>query len=332
MRAALSPILILLLLPVWARADSGPPTTDSRESDVIASYLATIQEQDWPGMAEVLSDDASYRDVTMEHFGRDAIDLRGRAAITEFWRESSRDAGTRSILFDYPRRFRAGSHHVLIGESRVEIEGSAWGLPVPILRTAFPVVTHLRIENGRVTHHTDHVDYGAAERQIAEQVEAYNAKVGTTASFPVSPVDDSLVERALRYLRDLHSGDEAGAREALSTDARYRNDTAESLTGAAEVVVGREAVLELFRESYRRSATRELAFEPDLEFLAGSNVILAGIYEGETAGAPWGAEAERVTFRMPMVVHLRFDREGRILEHSELLGYEDALAGLSPLP
>ena len=291
-------------------------------------YLAAIQAQDWDTMRSLLAPDAHYLDFTMEHFGLPVKDLRGPEAIVDFWSQSSRDSGTVSIRFDFGHRFAAGPNLILRGHSEVAVLGSAWDLPVPKISTRFPQITHLRVAEGRITHHTDHVDYPAAEKQIVAQVESHNREHGTSAKFPVSAVDDDLREVALDYLETLHQGDFDGLRRWLGSESRYSNFTAEAMSGFFEEARGAEAMIDLFRTARARSGTLELKFDLEQSFVAGPNVYLVGLYGVTARGEAWRSEAETVEFRVPLVVHLRI-LEGEIRHHVE---YMDYAAGLAQLP
>ena len=300
-------------------------------SVVAQRYLSAIEEQDWQAMQGLLDTDARYQDFSMQHFGSAMIDLRGPEAIAGFWRQSSRDSATVSIRLDLSDRFVAGPNLVLRGHSEVRLRGSAWDLPLEMIETRFPQITHLRIVAGKVTHHTDHVDYGSAERQIAAQVESYNREHATQASFPVSPVDDDLGRQASDYLAALHRDDWETLERWLSPESGYLNFTAEAISGSIERADGGARIVELFREARSRSGTLELQLDVEDSFIAGPNVFLVGTYRVKTRGAAWGLESEAVSFRIPMVVHLRIV-EGKVLDHVEYMDYATGFAALRRTP
>ncbi len=320
------------LLSIALLTQLSAPPADGEEISVVAErYLAAIQSQNWETMQTMLAADARYRDFSMEHFGTPMIDLRGPEAIVGFWRESSNDSGTVSIRLDLPDRFVAGPNLVLRGHSQVRVRGSAWDLPLELIETRFPLITHLRIVDGKVTHHVDHVDYAAAERQISEQVESYNREHGTQASFPVSAVDDELRGQATAYLAALHQDDWEGLRRWLGPESRYLNFTAEAVSGSVERAEGGARMVDLFRNARARSGTLELKLEVRQSFVAGPNVLLVGTYHVVTRGEAWGVERDTVSFQIPMVVHLRIV-EGMVLDHVEYLDYATGLSVLKREP
>ncbi len=293
-------------------------------------YLSAVREQDWEKMRSLLAVDARYQDFTMEHFGVAGIDLKGPEAIVGFWRDSSADSGTLSIRFDFPDRFTAGPHLILRGHSEVEILGSSWELPVEVLETRFPQITHLRIAEGKVTYHSDHVDYATAERQIATQVELYNREHGTHAVFPITKLRTELFEQAIDYLAALHHDDWQGLERWLGPESTYVNFTAESVGGSIERADGASAMLELFRNAHARSGTSKLELEVESRFVAGPNVFLQGIYHVETSGNPRGSKSDVASFQIPMIVHLRF--AGRTVHrHAEYMDYATGIGQESNL-
>ena len=308
------------------RAPSDVATSSEEAVETVAErYFSAIEAQDWQKMRALLAVDAHYLDFSMEHFDRPKIDLKGPDAVTGFWQESSQDSGTLSIHLDLGDRFVAGPNLVFRGHSEVRVRGAAWDLPLPALTTRFPLITHLRIVDGKVTHHTDHVNYASAEAQIADQVESYNREHGTRASFPVTPLDTELQNQATSYLAALHRDDWQTLGQWLGPGSYYLNFTAEALSGAIERADGGAQMMELFRNARAQSKTLSLKFYVDEYFVAGPNVFLVGTYHVVTRKGTEGVEAETVSFRIPMIVHLRIV-EGMVLDHVE---YMDYMTGLS---
>lgn len=116
----------------------------------------------------MLTERSHYEDVTMEFFDRPAIDLTGRSAIVDFWRTSSVDSGTSKIDYEVLKRFVAGPTVILDLRGRVTVAGEYWGLKSESITLVFDQITVLRIVDGMVSHHVDHVDYAAGMAQIEE--------------------------------------------------------------------------------------------------------------------------------------------------------------------
>lgn len=145
------------------------PLTAQEEVNVVADdYLEAVQAQDWEAMAGFLTEASVYQDFTMEYYDREAVDLVGRDAIVEFWRTSSEDSGTSEIHYDVEKRFTAGPCVVLTLALRVRVSGEFFGVPKSEIELTGDLITFLRIEDGKVTHHVDYVNYG----QVAPQIEA----------------------------------------------------------------------------------------------------------------------------------------------------------------
>jgi len=158
--------LLGLDLPTATGAVLEEVLSDGRIEDVATAYLQVIQNQEWDRMATFLTPESHYQDFTMEYFGSDAIDLRGADAITGFWRKSSEDSGSSEILYVVDSRFTAGPAIVLDIALQVRVSGAYWNVDEPEIELKGRLVTFLRIEEGKVTHHIDFTDYASAMAQI----------------------------------------------------------------------------------------------------------------------------------------------------------------------
>ena len=304
-----------LLLPLLAALLAAPLQADSVDATAEA-YFAAIQAQDWQKMATFLDADSHYQDFTMEHFDRPRIDLRGGEAIVEFWRTASEDSGTSDIRLDFDERFVAGPNLFLLGHSEVKTEGAAWGLPVESLDTRFPQITHLRIEEGRVTYHADHVDYGTAERQIAEQVEAWRKEHGGDASFPVTAVDASLKKRAEEYLANLREKRWDDAAAFLGDGSQYQNFSVEHFGRSSVHVSGAQALLDHFRSTSEKQQVVESSFEVERYFISGSNVFLVGFGYVKKRATAWEMPQDVVDARFRQIHHVRLE-DGKVTYHAD---------------
>jgi hypothetical protein len=162
-------ILILGALAITTSVFAGSATSVDEIDAVADGYLEAVRSSDWERMSSFLAAESHYQDFSMEHFDRPMIDLKGPEAIVEFWRSSGEGAGTVEIRFDVEERFTAGPNVYLIISSYVRNRGGAWGLPDHEIEARFRQLTHLRIRDGKVLYHADHVDYADAERQVEEQ-------------------------------------------------------------------------------------------------------------------------------------------------------------------
>ena len=160
---------ICLLIAVSILIGAAPPQLETSVEKISDDYLASIQAQDWERMGSLLSDASRYEDFTMEFFDRPPIQLTGREAIVEFWRTSSEDSGTSSIHYDVVRRIVAGPMVILDLRGRVTVSGHYWELERDEITLEFDQISTLRILDGVVVHHVDHVDYADGMRQIDEQ-------------------------------------------------------------------------------------------------------------------------------------------------------------------
>ena len=141
----------------------------SEVEDTATAYMHAIQNQDWERMVELLDATAIYQDFTMEYFGRDAIDLVGADAIVDFWRTSSEDSGTSEIRYVVNEKFVAGPAVVYIMSITERVSGAYWSVDKPEIELRGRLVTFVRVENARITHHIDFTDYASAMAQIESQ-------------------------------------------------------------------------------------------------------------------------------------------------------------------
>ena len=141
----------------------------SEVEDTATAYMHAIQNQDWERMVELLDATAIYQDFTMEYFGRDAIDLVGADAIVDFWRTSSEDSGTSEIRYVVNERFVAGPAVVYIMSINERVSGAYWNVDKPEIELRGKLVTFVRVENAKITHHIDFTDYASAMAQIEAQ-------------------------------------------------------------------------------------------------------------------------------------------------------------------
>lgn len=151
-------LLVVALIPGLSRAEVGAPDVDA----VADAYLGAIQAQDWDAMATFLTDTSSYQDFTAAYFGQGAVDLVGSEAIAGFWRDSAEASGTTEIRYEVVKRFVAGPCVVIDFVVHVRARAASWriagGGDVEFSAT---LVTFLRVEDDKIVHHQDHVDYAA---------------------------------------------------------------------------------------------------------------------------------------------------------------------------
>jgi len=159
-----------LVVVVGLAAEIQPAEAEADDVAAVAeAYLECIEDQDWERMGGLLTGTSRYEDFTMEFFDRPPIQLDGRDAIVEFWRSSSEDSGTSEIDYEIVRRIVAGPMAILDLRGRVTVAGRFWELKAEEITFEFDQITTLRIVEGRVVHHVDHVDYADGMRQVEDQ-------------------------------------------------------------------------------------------------------------------------------------------------------------------
>ncbi len=136
--------------------------------DVGRRYLDALYAFDLPGLEKLLHADAVFEDPTsVAAFPEVAWRFIGRSAILDFVRQSSNSI----VDADYQvlSEFSTGEFVVFYVEYSTVFKGEMLGVPEQVFSTEVPAVTIVRIQNGLVIHHADHVDYDLMLQQIAGQ-------------------------------------------------------------------------------------------------------------------------------------------------------------------
>lgn len=159
-------------------APAGPQTAkinhDLNLADVAWEYLESHLNEHFDEAAAFLTGESHYQDFSMEFFGREMVDLKGAKAIVEYWRASSAASGTIEVRFSADEFFVAGPNVYFIGTAFVKNEGKAWGVNMESMEFTFTQISHIRLVDGKVTYHADHVDYAEAFAQL----ETYREEAG----------------------------------------------------------------------------------------------------------------------------------------------------------
>lgn len=152
---------------VFSSAQSA--TEPTKNLDIGRHYLDSLYAFDFSELAKLLHPDAIFDDPTAVAFAGEAWHVTGRNAILAFFRQASEgivDAG-----FQVLSKFSTGEFVVFYLEYWSDVEGEVLGVPGKIVTIKVLGVTILRIQNGLVIHHTDHVDYDLLHEQVAKQSE-----------------------------------------------------------------------------------------------------------------------------------------------------------------
>lgn len=168
MKTAASLVLCCALLP--AATSAQPPdyaAVSAATATVGSRYFAAYIEKRWDDLEALLADEARFSDPTATLvFG--PVDHRGKAAMMKVFRENY---GAISMRFSEARRIASADHMVFEGEL-------SWTLRLPkrdIETRNMPLVTIIRIADGKVVEHQDFADYHpfvAADRHSRQQAAA----------------------------------------------------------------------------------------------------------------------------------------------------------------
>ena len=157
--------MIRLFITILCTALALPAVSCDKNSLPIR-YLKVIEAMDWHTMQSMLEPQAVYRDPTMTHFNRPAIDLTGPKAIVDFWRSASEESGTSNIRYDIQDCFETAGYTVFDYQIVVSASGAFWGINREVIEVPGRVMSVIRTSNSQVIEHIDYVDYAGSEAWI----------------------------------------------------------------------------------------------------------------------------------------------------------------------
>ena len=147
---------------------------DPALADAAWQYLELVLLERFEDAAAYLTPASQYQNFSVEFFGRDKVDVKGSEAIMAYWREASKASATVEVRFEANDFFVAGPNVYFIGTTFVTNEGRGWGVNMDLLEFTFTQVSQVRMVDGKVTYHADHLDYAEA----FEQLKAYMEEAG----------------------------------------------------------------------------------------------------------------------------------------------------------
>ena len=168
---ALALVFCLLSLAASAPADAGElsPETLPPESaalkQIALDYLETLAAADWEKQKTFYTEESVFEDPTADLFG-EPWHFQGPEAISDFWRTSFEGSGTKSVENHYLRIFVNGSRVVVEYDATVRFDAARLGFPGQDVEGTIHGVTVLRVEDGKIVHHLDHVDYAGSLRKL----------------------------------------------------------------------------------------------------------------------------------------------------------------------
>ena len=158
----------VFLIAALAFSSAQSATQPLNSIEIGRNYLDALYAFDFPELEKLLHPDAVFEDPTsVVAFPGVTWRFIGRSAILDFVRQSS--DGIVDADYHVLSEFSTGEFVVFYAEYSTVFEGEALGMPEQVFSVKMPAVTILRIQNGLVIHHTDHVDYDLMLEQIAKQ-------------------------------------------------------------------------------------------------------------------------------------------------------------------
>ena len=162
--------LALLLIGAIVFTNAQSATEPLNNIEVGRHYLGALYIFDFPELNKLLRTDAVFEDPTaVIAFPGEAWHFIGRNAILNFFQQSK--SGIVNADFHVLSEFSTGEFVVCNLEYWSDVEGEVLGVPGQVVSVRMPAVTILRIRNGLVIHHTDHVDYDLMLEQLTKQSE-----------------------------------------------------------------------------------------------------------------------------------------------------------------
>ena len=158
----------VLLIMAFLLSNAQSATKSLNNLEVGKHYLESLYAFDFSTLKASLHADAVFEDPTaVAAFPGQASRFSGRDDILDFFRQSSK--GIVGAGYQIQSEFTTGEFVVFNLQYWSRVEGEMLGVPGKIFSVKMPGVTILRIKNGFVIHHTDHVDYDLMLKQVAEQ-------------------------------------------------------------------------------------------------------------------------------------------------------------------
>lgn len=157
-----------LLSAAFAISGAQSATEPLSNIEVGRRYLDALYTFNFPVLEELLHVDAIFEDPTSEVVSPSVTwRFTGRSAILDFIRQTS--ASIVDAEYRVLSEFSTGEFVVFNMEYSTVFDGEMLGTPGQELSVELPAVTILRIQDGLVIRHTDHVDYDLMLEQITKQ-------------------------------------------------------------------------------------------------------------------------------------------------------------------
>ena len=137
---------------------------------IAESYLERLCAQDFEALKPLLDQNALFEDPTRVTLTGRVERIEGRAALLEHFAQNTKGKGASEV--EIVETFVTGEHVVM----RLNYKSKASGEVIRAQKgnesvsILIPAVTILRIQNERIVHHLDHVDYASILRQVADGV------------------------------------------------------------------------------------------------------------------------------------------------------------------
>ena len=296
-------------------AEKEPPPSDPVQA-VAMDYLETLYRFDFDSLSELASPDLILEDPTAAFTTGEPLRLEGLAAVVDVFRSFAETVDSVELKIEHT--FTSGDHVVAYLEFVTVGDGAFAGRPGVQISLRVPVVTVLRVQDGRVTHHLDHADYESMLRQ-ATGAESGSAEPGSEPSQDA----DGVRTAALRYLETLYRFDFESLVGSTSEDLAFADPTSTYFGGKAWSRRDRDEVFGFFAAS--SEGIESAGFDLVSSFTSGEYAVLWLRYRTTGDGALLGAPGLRVSLEIPGATVIRV-RDGQVIEHLDHVDYQSMMA------
>ncbi len=166
-RVLFGALCMFLVLSAVSRRESSAAMSAQEDPvlDVATKYLERLYGGQWDLLREVMAEDLHFRDPTSALMPGGPWDIAGRDSVISMFRASSESLT--STGFEVDNAFSSGDYAVFDLFYSTAGPGEVFGAPPGEIEIDIRGVTILRVKDGSVTEHLDHVNYEDLLAQVA---------------------------------------------------------------------------------------------------------------------------------------------------------------------
>lgn len=127
-----------------------------------------------------------------------------------------------------------------------------------------------------------------------------------------------------RYLAAIEQQDMTTMAQLLSAEAHYLDPTMTQFNGQPVDLLGKDAIIKFWRDSFEVSGSGKLDYGIDECFTAGDTTVMTLNLEIEVAGAFWGVNKDKIDLNARHIMILRIVGK-QIIDHTDYVDYASML-------